>query len=58
LVRKGIKSGEEWLEKWSSKDANRQMLPYELLPVNVTHIGTHLTVGLLLILGYFLGGVI
>ncbi|MFC1785107.1 UbiA family prenyltransferase [Candidatus Neomarinimicrobiota bacterium] len=58
LVRKGIKSGEEWLEKWSSKDANRQILPYELLPVNVTHIGTHLTVGLLLILGYFLGGVI
>ena len=58
LVRKGIKSGEEWLEKWSSKDANRQMLPYELLPVNVTHIGTHLTVGLLLILGYFLGGII
>ena len=58
LVSKGIKSGEEWLEKWSSKDANRQMLPYELLPVNVTHIGTHLTVGLLLVLGYFLGGII
>jgi len=58
LVRKGIKSGEEWLGKWSSKDANRQMLPYELLPVNVTHIGTHLTVGVLLVLGYFLGGII
>jgi 1,4-dihydroxy-2-naphthoate octaprenyltransferase len=58
LVRKGIKSGEEWLDKWSSKDADRQKLPYELLPVNVTHIGTHLTVGVLLILGYFLGGII
>jgi len=58
LVRKGIKSGEEWLGKWSSKDADRQKLPYELLPVNVTHIGTHLTVGVLLILGYFLGGII
>ena len=58
LVRKGIKSGDEWLDKWASKDADRQKLPYELLPVNVTHIGTHLTVGLLLILGYFLGGII
>ena len=58
LVRKGIKSGEEWLDRWSSKDADRQKLPYELLPVNVTHIGTHLTVGLLLILGYFLGSII
>ncbi len=58
LVRKGIKSGEEWLDKWSSKDANRQILPYELLPVNVTHIGTHLTVGILLVLGFFLGGII
>jgi 1,4-dihydroxy-2-naphthoate octaprenyltransferase/general stress protein 26 len=38
LVRKGIKSGDEWLDKWSSKDADRQKLPYELLPVNVTHI--------------------
>ncbi len=58
LVKKGIKSGEEWLEKWSTKDADRQKMPYELLPVNVTHIGTHLTVGLLLILGYFIGGII
>ncbi len=58
LVRKGIKSGEEWLGKWSSKDADRQKLPYELLPVNVTHIGTHLTVGVLLIFGYFLGRII
>ncbi|NHZ84453.1 MAG: hypothetical protein GWP19_01055, partial [Planctomycetia bacterium] len=55
LVRKGIKSGEEWLDKWSSKNADRQKLPYELLPVNVTHIGTHLTVGILLVLGYYLG---
>ena len=58
LVKKGIKSGEEWLSKWSSKDADRQKLPYELLPVNVTHVGTHLTVGILLILGYYLGGII
>lgn len=58
LVRKGIKSGEEWLVRWLHKDADRQKLPYELLPVNVTHIGTHLTVGVLLILGYFLGGII
>ncbi|MEE8479120.1 MAG: prenyltransferase, partial [Candidatus Neomarinimicrobiota bacterium] len=58
LVRKGIKSGEEWLGKWSTKNADRQKLPYELLPVNVTHIGTHLTVGLLLVLGYFIGGII
>lgn len=58
LVRKGIKSGEEWLDRWSSKEADRQKLPYELLPVNVTHIGTHLTVGVLLILGYFLGGIL
>ena len=58
LVRKGIKSGEEWLEKWASKDADRQKMPYELLPVNVTHVGTHLTVGILLILGFFLGRIL
>ena len=55
LVRKGIKTGEEWLTKWDTEDADRQKLPYELLQVNVTHIGTHLTTGLLLVLGYLLG---
>jgi 1,4-dihydroxy-2-naphthoate octaprenyltransferase len=58
LVSKGIKTGEEWLKRWKAKDANRQQLPYELLQVNVTHIGTHLTTGLLLVLGFFLGGII
>jgi len=58
LAIKGIKSGEEWLQRWSAKGADRQKLPYELLPVNVTQIGTHLSVGLLLVLGYFLGSVI
>jgi len=58
LVKKGIKSGEEWLQKWSAKDANRQKLPYELLPVNITHIGTHLSVGLLLVIGYWLGSIL
>jgi 1,4-dihydroxy-2-naphthoate octaprenyltransferase len=55
LVQKGIKTGDEWLTKWDSKDADRQKLPYELLQVNVTHIGTHLTTGLLLVLGFLLG---
>ena len=54
LVSKGIKAGNEWLTRWEAKDANRQQLPYELLQVNVTHIGTHFTTGLLLVLGYFL----
>lgn len=58
LVSKGIKAGNEWLKRWEAKDADRQQLPYELLQVNVTHIGTHLTTGLLLALGYFLGGII
>jgi 1,4-dihydroxy-2-naphthoate octaprenyltransferase len=58
LVRKGIKTGDEWLKKWNAKDADRQKLPYELLQVNVTHIGTHLTVGLLLVIGFVLGVVL
>jgi len=58
LVRKGIKSGEEWLTRWNKEDADRQKLPYELLQVNVTHIGTHLTTGLLLTLGFVIGQLI
>ncbi len=58
LARKAMKMGAEWLQRWVEKDADRQKLPYELLMVNVSTIGTHLSVGLLLALGYFLGTVL
>jgi len=58
LARKAMKMGAEWMQRWVEKDADRQKLPYELLMVNVSTIGTHLSVGLLLALGYFLGTVL
>ena len=58
LARKAISLGEEWLERWAESDADRQQLPYELLPVNVFTIGTHFSVGLLLTLGFWLGSIL
>jgi 1,4-dihydroxy-2-naphthoate octaprenyltransferase len=58
LARKAINMGEEWLLRWAEPDGDRQQLPYELLPVNVSTIGTHFSVGLLLTLGYWLGSII
>jgi 1,4-dihydroxy-2-naphthoate octaprenyltransferase len=49
--------GGEWLERWAEENADRQKLPYELLMVNVSTIGTHFTVGILLTVGYWLGTV-
>ncbi len=58
LARKAIKMGEEWLDRWAERDVDRQKLPYELLLVNVSTIGTHFSVGLLLTIGYWLGSII
>lgn len=58
LARKAISMGEEWLNKWAESDADRQQLPYELLPVNVFTIGTHFSVGLLLTLGFWIGSIV
>lgn len=58
LARKAMKMGIEWLQRWVENDADRQKLPYELLLVNVSTIGTHFSVGLLMALGYWLGTVL
>lgn len=58
LARKAISMGEDWLKRWAEKDADRQKLPYELLMVNVSTIGTHFSVGILLVLGYWLGSIL
>jgi 1,4-dihydroxy-2-naphthoate octaprenyltransferase len=58
LARKAMTMGADWLQRWAEKDANRQQLPYELLMVNVSTIGTHFSVGILLVLGYWLGTVL
>ncbi len=58
LARKAMSMGEEWLERWAERDVDRQKLPYELLPVNVSTIGTHFSVGLLMTLGYCLGSIL
>jgi len=55
LARKSIGIGENWLRRWGERDVDRQKLPYELLPVNASTIGTHLSVGLLMAFGYWLG---
>ncbi|HJM94960.1 MAG: UbiA family prenyltransferase [Candidatus Marinimicrobia bacterium] len=57
LARKAMSMGGEWLERWAEENADRQKLPYELLMVNVSTIGTHFTVGILLTVGYWLGTV-
>jgi 1,4-dihydroxy-2-naphthoate octaprenyltransferase len=53
-----MKMGADWLQRWAEEDADRQKLPYELLMVNVSTIGTHFSVGILLVLGYWLGTVL
>lgn len=58
LAWKAISMGEDWLERWAEQDADRQKLPYELLSVNVSTIGTHFLVGTLLTLGYWLGSIL
>ena len=58
LARKAMKMGADWLQRWAEEDADRQKLPYELLMVNVSTIGTHFSVGILLVLGYWLGTVL
>jgi 1,4-dihydroxy-2-naphthoate octaprenyltransferase len=55
LAKKAMNMGGTWLESWAEENADRQQLPYELLMVNVSTIGTHFMVGILLTLGYFLG---
>lgn len=51
-----LRCGRAWMEEWASEGVDRQKKPYELLPVNVSTIGVHLLSGLLLVLGYWLGG--
>lgn len=58
LARKAISMGEDWLKRGEEKHADRQKLPYELLMVNVSTISTHFSVGILLILGYWLGSIL
>lgn len=57
LVRYAIRWGREWLRRWNAADADHQRLPYDLLRVNVSTIGVHLFTGLLMIIGYWLGGI-
>ncbi len=55
LAKKAMNMGGTWLERWAEENADRQQLPYELLMVNVSTIGTHFMVGILLTIGYILG---
>ena len=43
-----------WLARWNAPDADRQRLPYELLPANAATIGMHFVTGILLIVAYWL----
>ena len=43
-----------WLERWNHPEADRQRLPYELLPVNAMTIGIHFATGLLLVAAYWI----
>ena len=49
-----VRHGQRWLKQWESDSADRRRLLYELLPVNVLTIATHLAAGLLLALGFFI----
>ncbi|HAJ06251.1 MAG TPA: hypothetical protein DCL76_06840 [Chloroflexi bacterium] len=57
LAWNAINKGEQWLDRWLDDSEDRDKLPYELLIVNVSTIGTHFSVALLLTVGYFLGNV-
>jgi len=50
----GLNKGKNWLIEWEKEDANVDYLPYELLIVNVSTIGTHFLTGVLLTLGFLL----
>ena len=50
-----IRQGRQWLAQWESPSPNRRHLLYQLIPVNVLTIGTHLAVGVLLTLGFLIG---
>ena len=50
----GLKKGRAWLIEWEKEDANVDYLPYELLIVNVSTIGTHFLTGVLLTMGFLL----
>jgi 1,4-dihydroxy-2-naphthoate octaprenyltransferase len=54
LAYLAIRKGRQWLKRWYSDDADRRKLPYQLLPVNVLTIVTHLAVGLLLTLAFLI----
>ncbi|PZC41172.1 MAG: 1,4-dihydroxy-2-naphthoate octaprenyltransferase [Chloroflexi bacterium] len=50
----GYQKGKSWLNEWEKEDANIEQLPYELLIVNVSTIGTHFLTGILLTMGFLL----
>ena len=50
----GLKKGRDWLIEWEKEDANIEQLPYELLIVNVSTIGTHFLTGILLTMGFLI----
>lgn len=56
LAYHAVRKGRQWLNEWDSPAADRRKLPYQLLPVNVLTIASHLAVGLLLALAYAIGG--
>ena len=58
LARKAMTMGADWLKRWSDENADREKRPYELLMVNVSTIGTHFSVGILMVVGYWLGTIL
>lgn len=47
-----FRKADQWLQIWNQRDADRQKVPYFLLPVNASTIGIHFLTGLLISLAY------